>query len=152
MESPLQKIFDERKNPTHVGAREVHDAMDPILNLAALLDQQMAIYRKHHLNAKTAIHDVKLDGKQERIKQTLRVVQEASTAFIGVGERLCDAMVQLERYLDEDEQDVLRYEENQRNPRKITDVVLSGPQHDELQQRSARLKVVEAELAALKRK
>ena len=106
MHPQLQAIFDERKTPTHANARAVHDALRPILNVAALVDKQMAHYRSLHLDAKLAIHDVGLDPKQERIKQQFKVAHEATTALIAAGERLADAMTTLETSLDQDEKDV----------------------------------------------
>ncbi len=106
MHPELAALFAERSAPTHVNAQAVLDAMRPIITVAALVDKQMAHYRALHLAAKFAIHDSALDGKQERIKKTFRVTQEASTAFIAAGELLADAMTQLERYLEEDERDV----------------------------------------------
>ena len=122
MHPELKTLFDERKNPTHVNGDQVHDAMRPIMEIGAKVDQQMAVYRMHHLNAKFAIHDHDLDPKQERIKQTFRVVQEANTQFIAAGERLADAMTQLERYLAEDEADVIRQATSEDPPSDTQDV------------------------------
>ena len=115
----LKNLFAERRSPTHLGSANLKELMRPILQLAALADKQMAVYREHHLNAKVAIHDHALDGKQERLKQTFRSTQSATSAFIESGERFLESFSQLERYLDEDEADVLRWE---KNPDPPTDV------------------------------
>lgn len=110
MHETLKALFAERAQPTHATAEAVRAELATVMATAAKVNQQMATYRGLHLSARFANDHPALRGKIERIKQTLNAAQQATTAFIQSAEHLEDTVAQMERYLAEDEQDVLQFE------------------------------------------
>lgn len=109
MHQALQHVFDEHADPTHCATRDVHDMVLPIMALAAAVQMQVIEYRKRLQAAKYVEHDRALDGKMERLKQKLKVLEEAAPALVHIGERIADAMTELDHVMAETHRDLTAY-------------------------------------------
>lgn len=104
----LAAVFDEHASPQHCSKRSAHDQLQPLLCFAACAQKQLAEYREKLLAAELADHDHQLDGKLERLHQTLGAIDRDLPAFIDAGRRIALSFTQLDRYFAETRDDLAR--------------------------------------------
>jgi seryl-tRNA synthetase len=139
MRETMKALFDEHRAPQFASKRDVHDALKPILGLAAKVNKQLAVYREHHLSAKLDEHDHSFDGQQEYIAQAITAAERATSTMIAAGEQLADVMTDLERKMLEKERDILALETSRANPpaADAPTVTLTAAEHAHLVARAA---------------
>lgn len=110
MHTELQAVFDEHEAPKHCCKRQAHDAIGPVVRLAAKAQQQVIEYRTLIAQAEVAPHDHALDGKMEMMHQTLGAMEREATALAAAARNLGQTHTQLERYMAEWKAEIARYE------------------------------------------
>lgn len=109
MTPEIAQLFAETKSPTHCCAADVRDMTRPMLLLGTTVQQQVALYRQQLYAALHTEHDGELDGKFERMKQTLAALDATVPAFLESGERIVQAFMRWSRIMAESEQDITAY-------------------------------------------
>lgn len=111
MKDSLQRIFDEHDTPTHASKRDVHDALSPMVRLAAKAQQQVIEYRVLITEAAVAAdHDPAYSGKLESMHQAFAAIERQSAALSAAARELAQSMEQLDRIMGESKTDIERYE------------------------------------------
>lgn len=104
----LAAVFAEHESPTHCSKRHAHDQLQPLLCFAACAQKQLAEYRDLLLQAELADHDRALDGKLERLHQTLGAIDLDLPKLLEAGRRIAKSFTQLDRYFAETNADLAR--------------------------------------------
>jgi hypothetical protein len=110
MHETLQQLFDEHDAPTHACKRDIHDALAPMVRLAASVQKQVLEYRTLVTEATlSASHeDAAMGGTLEHMHQTFGALETHAAALTTAARGIAQAAEQLDRYMAERRSELLK--------------------------------------------
>jgi hypothetical protein len=113
MHAKLQQLFDEHDAPTHTCKRDIHDALAPMVRLAASIQKQVLEYRTLVTEATLdAEHDdATMGGTLEHMHQTFGALEQHAAALTAAARGIALAAEQLDRYMRERQAEVSKVAE-----------------------------------------